>query len=75
MLGSDSQGLKKNEDGSITIYIQSTSPGEDKESNWLPTITSPFYVMGRVYLPTESMEEIILKQDPSKLPPLIFVGQ
>jgi hypothetical protein len=32
----DSPGMKKNEDGSFTLYIQKDSPGADKESNWLP---------------------------------------
>jgi hypothetical protein len=35
MLGSDTP-LKKNPDGSFTIYVQSDNPGPDKESNWLP---------------------------------------
>jgi hypothetical protein len=30
-------GIKEGADGSITLYLQSTSPGKDKESNWLPT--------------------------------------
>ena len=36
MLGSDTPEMKKNADGSFTIYIQNDSPGKDKEANWLP---------------------------------------
>jgi hypothetical protein len=30
-------GIKQEADGSTILYLQSTSPGADKESNWLPT--------------------------------------
>ena len=43
--------LKANADGSITIYIQADSPGEGKESNWLPAPKEPFYMLFRMYLP------------------------
>jgi len=33
--------LKKNADGSITIYMQTDNPGPDKESNWLPAPLGP----------------------------------
>ena len=43
--------LKADADGSMTIYIQSDSPGKDKESNWLPAPKEPFYMLFRMYLP------------------------
>ena len=45
--------LKKNEDGSLTIYIQKDSPGKEKESNWLPSPDGPIYIAMRLYWPKE----------------------
>jgi DNA sulfur modification protein DndE len=45
-LGSD-DALKRNADGSFTIYVQHDDPGGDKESNWLPAPSGPFYVILR----------------------------
>jgi len=51
-MGNRTPGLQKDADGGLTLYIQSTSPGKDKESNWLPSTTSgPFYMVMRTYLP------------------------
>jgi hypothetical protein len=46
--------LKKNADGSITLFIQNKSPGKDKESNWLPAPDGKIYVVMRVYWPKAS---------------------
>jgi hypothetical protein len=43
--------LKRNPDNSITLYIQHESPGKDKESNWLPAPSGPFFFVNRLYLP------------------------
>ena len=43
--------LRKNADGSITLYIQQDSPGAEKESNWLPAPDGPIYVVMRLYWP------------------------
>jgi hypothetical protein len=53
--------LKKNKDGSLTIYIQKDSPGKDKESNWLPAPDGPIYLAMRLYWPKT--------EPPSVLPP------
>lgn len=45
--------LKKNKDGSITLYISHQSPGKDKESNWLPAPAGPFVCAMRLYWPKE----------------------
>ncbi|WP_322616941.1 DUF1254 domain-containing protein [Pseudomonas sp. BIC9C] len=36
-VGTKSKSLQTNPDGSLTLYVQSESPGKDKESNWLPS--------------------------------------
>ncbi|MCK9452668.1 MAG: DUF1254 domain-containing protein [Bacteroidales bacterium] len=43
--------LKKDADGGITLYIQNESPGNDKESNWLPAPKGPFWTVLRLYWP------------------------
>ena len=48
--------LKYNPDGSLDIYIQSESPGADKESNWLPAPASgPFNLVTRIFWPEETV--------------------
>lgn len=53
--------MKKNADGSLTLYIQMDSPGKDKESNWLPAPNGPIYLVMRLYWPKT--------EPPSILPP------
>ncbi|MFI5156146.1 MAG: DUF1254 domain-containing protein [Chitinophagales bacterium] len=49
----DRNNLKKNADGSIDLYIQNSSPGKDKESNWLPAPPGSFNLCLRMYWPAE----------------------
>jgi hypothetical protein len=49
-LGGDDQ-LKRNADGSFTLYVQRDSPGAEREANWLPVPPGPFYLIIRVYAP------------------------
>jgi hypothetical protein len=44
-------GLKRDADGGITLYVQNESPGEEKESNWLPAPSGPFFAVLRLYWP------------------------
>jgi hypothetical protein len=47
--------LKHDPDGGITLYIQSESPGADREANWLPAPNGPFYTVLRIYQPKPSV--------------------
>jgi hypothetical protein len=48
-IGSTTDGLKKNADGSIDLYIQKDNPGKDKQSNWLPAPPGSFNLTMRMY--------------------------
>jgi hypothetical protein len=52
-------GMKKNADGSLTIYIQNKSPGADKEANWLPAPDGPIYLLIRLYVPKTTPPSIL----------------
>src|SRR5215510_7797878 len=43
--------LQRDNDGGMTIYLQRSSPGKDKESNWLPPPRGLFFVVIRLYWP------------------------
>jgi hypothetical protein len=48
-LGTKNKTLKRNADGSLTLYAGAKSPGKDKESNWLPAPEGPFSLYIRAY--------------------------
>lgn len=65
--------LKFNADGSLDIYIQNTSPGQDKEANWLPAPSGDFVLMMRLYWPKTTNPSII--DGTWKLPAVKPVGK
>jgi hypothetical protein len=55
-IGNRTDGLKTDADGGLTIHIQSTSPGADREANWLPSTQSGgFLLIMRTYMPGEAI--------------------
>jgi len=56
--------LKYNPDGSLDIYLQATSPGKDKESNWLPTPLGRFNLTLRNYFPKAAAYDASYKVPP-----------
>jgi hypothetical protein len=52
-IGDRTPGLQAGSDGSVTIYLQSDSPGPGKEANWLPSPTGAFRPIMRMYQPQQ----------------------
>ena len=50
-IGDRTDGLQYGADKSLTIYLGHTSPGKDKEANWLPTPERKYSLVARVYGP------------------------
>jgi len=54
-LGTKNKNLKFNPDGSLTLYAGTESPGEDKESNWVPAPKGTFSLYIRAYWGKEAI--------------------
>jgi hypothetical protein len=67
--------LKKNPDGSLTIYIQKDSPGKAKASNWLPAPNGPIYLVMRLYWPKTEPPSILPPGEGTWKPPGIAVAK
>ncbi len=69
-------GMKKNPDGSLTIYIQKDAPAADKKGNWLPAPDGTIYMVMRLYWPKEPPALSILPPgDGTWKPPAVTVAQ
>lgn len=64
-------GMKTNQDGSLTIYVQSKTPGRDKESNWLPAPNGPIYMVMRLYYPRVEAPSVLPPGKGTWSPPVI----
>jgi hypothetical protein len=51
--------MKRNADGSLTLYIQKDSPGKALEGNWLPAPNGPIYLVMRLYWPKDTPPSIL----------------
>ncbi|MGA7410375.1 MAG: DUF1254 domain-containing protein [Bryobacteraceae bacterium] len=67
--------LKKNPDGSLTIYIQKDAPSPDKKANWLPAPDGPIYMVMRLYWPKDTPPSILPPGSGTWQPPAIQVAQ
>jgi hypothetical protein len=67
--------LKKNPDGSLTIYIQKDAPPPDKKANWLPAPNGPIYLVMRLYWPRQAPPSILPVGTETWDPPAILTTQ
>jgi hypothetical protein len=67
--------MKKNPDGSLTIYVQKDSPGKDKESNWLPAPNGEIYMVMRLYWPKTEAPSILPAGEGTWAPPAVARAQ
>jgi hypothetical protein len=68
-------GMKKNADGSLTLYIQKDSPGKAKEANWLPAPNDTIYLVMRLYWPKETPPSILPAGEGTWKPPGIVASK
>jgi hypothetical protein len=61
--------MKKDADGSLTLYIQKDSPGADKEANWLPAPDDTIYLVMRLYWPKPTPPSILPAGEGTWQPP------
>ncbi len=53
-VGTITEGLRYDKDGSLDVYLQNEKTEENKSSNWLPVPKEPFLLYVRVYMPSPS---------------------
>lgn len=67
--------LKKNSDGSLTLYIQKDAPGPERESNWLPAPDGPIYLTMRLYWPKTDPPSILPLGEGTWKPPAVKLAK
>ena len=72
-LGSDNKTLKRNPDGSLTLYLQKDSRGAEHEANWLPAPAGDYYLILRAYAPGEALIQAQSEPDAFPLPQIVLV--
>src|SRR5262249_30230694 len=66
--------MKKNADGSLTLYVRKDSPGKDRESNWLPAPDGPIYFVIRLYCPKRAPPSTLPPGEGTWQPPALIVA-
>lgn len=57
-IGDRTEALEYEEDGSLNLYINHTTPDSEHKANWLPAPQGDFYLIMRIYMPeTAALEQ------------------
>jgi Protein of unknown function (DUF1214) len=64
-IGDRTKDLVYGRDGPLDIYLSNTSPGKDKESNWLPTPLAKYSLAVRCYGPSQAAMTGVWKLPPA----------
>ena len=67
--------MEKNDDDSLTLYIQKDSPGKSKESNWLPAPNGLAYLIMRLYSPKDAPPSILPPGEGTWKPPGVVTAK
>jgi hypothetical protein len=67
--------MKKNKDGSLTLYIQKESPGKAREASWLPAPNDTIYLVLRLYWPKDTPPSILPPGEGTWKPPAIVASK
>lgn len=69
-VGDRDRGLRRNADGSLTLFVQHAKPrGAKAQANWLPAPAGSFHLILRLYLPKRSALD-----GTYRIPPFVRVG-
>jgi hypothetical protein len=68
-------GMKKNPDGSLTLYIQKDATSADEKANWLPAPDGPIYLVMRLYWPKTEPPSILPAGEGTWQPPPVVQAE
>ena len=63
--------MKKNADGSLTLYIQKDSPARTRKPTGCPPRTAPIYLVMRLYWPKATPPSILPPGEGTWKPPAV----
>ena len=68
-------GMKRNPDGSLTLYIRKDATSADKKANWLPAPDGPIYLVMRLYWPKPEPPSILPAGEGTWQPPPVVQAE